>query len=429
MGIGMGLGAFVEGMDRGMAMRERMDARNERRANKKALSAIDTEAKTAYDEAVKSGDAQENSYDDFWMKYALPKRTAELMRQGEIDQARALKEWGESDAAKSGGKLFASALLKAQTGDAGGALDDAISAAKIKGYMDHGYELKSKDEIKDGDGNLVGYRLTVTNGEGEEFQQDVAPADVAKVVATFVNPEAAFQSQMDASAKKTAKDEEEKARQTKRGEEMSDYEAKKEIDKKYKDPAEDLKTFEEKELIKKRVAAPSADEEYQKAYKTQLENDITFAGKSPEEQDAIIKGVLERAKAFSGSATPGMGGAPAAGNGTDVTPPAPTVAPQVQQQQPAASAPQAPVTGGSKMIIDTVTGQPIQMNKQPVGMNQTAPAAVTPNPKDQVIESAIAEAQGGGDPVAVRKKLAEQGVSEDEFLAAMKTRARRLTPS
>ena len=46
MSIGVGLGAFVQGMNAGISARDRIDTQRENRANKKALGMIDTDRKS-----------------------------------------------------------------------------------------------------------------------------------------------------------------------------------------------------------------------------------------------------------------------------------------------------------------------------------------------------------------------------------------------
>ena len=418
MSFGMGLAGFVDGMNAGMAARDRFDARRERRANKQAMEQIDTDTKTAYSEAKASGE-ETGSFEDFWVKYALPKRKVELMRQGDYDTAAKLQEWSDTEGAKTGSKLFSSALLKAQNGDASGALDDAIKAAQTKGYLDSGYELKSRDEIKDPDGNLLGYRLTVTDGDGNEFQQDVAPQDVPRVVSTFVNPEAAFAAKLEAEAAAAA-------RKNKQDDEVETHRAKKEIDQQYetnsadKDAAE-LEQYRTKKQIDKEMSAETPDQQAQKAFRARLENDMSFQTKSPEEQRAIIQQDLQIMSPGLGTQAPA---APSAAVGLGQAPQQSSMAPPQQSAPaPAASPQQLPASSQSRVVVDTATGQPVEMP----GMGQPAPSPAAPvDERRSTIESAIAELGSGADPVQVRKRLAQQGISDDELQAAKKAQAKRL---
>lgn len=365
MSLGIGLGAFMNGFQGGLQARERLDGQRRERDNRKALDTIDAQAKEAYavaENPMAGGTPTGQSYQQFWMKYALPRREAELLRQGDAAGAAAYRQWGESAAALEGGKLFSSALIKAQTGDAAGALDDAIKAAQTKGYMDSGYEIASKDEIRDPTGNVLGYRLKVRGPDGKEIMQDVAVGDVPRVVSQFVNPDAAWQSQQAARAAQSA-----------RGQEMADFEEKEKIKAKY-DKGTDM------------------TKAYMDAKKVRLENDLTgdFAAMPPEEQDKLIRQDLDAARSYGG--TPGLGGGTAGGG----TAPAPAPA--------------------RKMVVDQTTGQPVQtpaaaaqpqpapiglggdrIERMPLGQPDMTPRAASPSPGfTQAAERAIQAAPADG---------------------------------
>lgn len=210
--LGIGLGSFVEGVEKGFGLRQRMDEEKERaadradarkerdrvRGNREQLEAIETDARAQFDKAVEAGEAQPDQFTDFWLKFALPKRQAELLRQGDTAGAKALMEWGRSEDTLKGGRLFSSALLRAQTGDPSGALADAIEAGKLGGYIANGYEVAGHDELRDESGNLLGFRLRLKDADGNDIEQDVAVGDVGGVISRFLNPDAAWKSQMDA---------------------------------------------------------------------------------------------------------------------------------------------------------------------------------------------------------------------------------------
>jgi hypothetical protein len=383
MSLGIGLGAFMEGMQGGMAMRDRFDQRREDRANKKALDQINTETKQAFDTAVSEGKAKPNDFDKFWLDYALPKRRNELLRQGDVSGAKALAEWGQSEDALKGGRLFSSALLKAQTGDTAGAMADVIEAGKLKGYIAHGYEMVGQEDIMDQAGQVVGYRLKVKGPDGKTIEQDVAVGDVPKVIATFANPDAAWQSQQAA-----------RADAAKREQEMGDFEKKEQIKSKYD-----------------KGKAPDYEKSYADAKKARMENDLSFGDLSPEEQDATIRKDLEAGERYSqargGAAPQGLGlpqaGPAAAQPGIGGAPASPTPRPQV--------------------IVDEVTGQPVQ---QPAAPAQVAPGAQAPSPgpgpqtsaapsRDEWIADAARHMQEGGNPEYIAQRLINAGIPPAEW--------------
>ncbi|GLQ09258.1 hypothetical protein GCM10007913_11900 [Devosia yakushimensis] len=221
--------------DRAYTQEERAFQRSERaraQESREAINTIQDEAREKFTEGVKGGTYDPAQFDKFWTEYAMPRMRNELLLQGNIEGADALQKWGDSQAAKEGGRLFSSALFKAQSGDPGGALDDVIKAGKLRGYIAGDFDIGEKDPIMDEAGNLLGYRLTITGGDGNELVQDIALDDLPTIISSFANPEAAWQSQMAARAS-------EGVRKT----ELEDYEAKKEIDARHsgKDESADAK--------------------------------------------------------------------------------------------------------------------------------------------------------------------------------------------
>lgn len=383
MSFGIGLGAFVEGFGRGMDMRDRIDQRNKQRKIDKGLADIEKDTAAKFADPL-SDDAYE---------YTLKRQELLYRQNGELDKALAFRKFGETDAARRGTKLFASSLFKAQTGDAAGALDDAIKAGKINGYLDHGYEVLGQDEIRDKDGKTVGFRLKVKGPDGKEIDQDVAVGDIPRMVATFANPQAAFESQQ-----KAAED------SKKRTNELEDYETKKKIDRQYKDPGDD-----------------AAD--YRKVAEDLSKSDIDWGDRSAEEQDRMIRDRLSAAKKYATDAngTPAPAGALPGG--------APASAPQ-----------KVIVDQGSGEVVDPAAG-PIGLGspspspapapaaaRQPVGTYgiggaaAAAPPTDTPAPeapkgpsKQQMIDDAANYAASGGNPEAIAQRLMSAGIAEQEW--------------
>lgn len=372
MSLGVGLGAFMDSFQRGYDMRERIDERNLQKKNRAALTAIETEGQEKFKAEVTAGAADPNKFDEFWARYVLPKRKMELLKQGDVQAARALQEWGESDAAKQGGRLFSSAMLKAQTGDAGGALADAIKAGQVAGYIDHGYELLGQDEIQDDAGKTIGYRLSVKGPDGKKIEQDVAVGDVPKVIATFANPDAAWQSQV-------AKRDAEKKRET----ELQDYEAKKKVDKRYG------KGNDKAEI-------------YRKAREARMKNDLDFADLSPEQQDAAIRAELSAAENYAGT------GDSAAG----LAAPAP-----------------------KKVMVDEATGltvDPASAARQQAAPQKRSAVAPAPAPtptsrpetrdeyKAAVLRDAADNIAKGGNPQTIAQQLMNAGIGPEEWPDAVR---------
>lgn len=178
----------------------RVDAAYDRaESGRVAVEGISRQAGAEFDAKVAGGQAKPEQWAEFWSGYALPKLEREMAAQGNLEAVASLREWGKSEDAIKGGKLFSSALLKAQSGDPAGALSDAIAAGRLGGYIADGYEVTGSKEFRDGD-SLLGYRLSIKLPDGKSMEQDVAVGDLPSVIATYLNPDTAWQSQMTARA-------------------------------------------------------------------------------------------------------------------------------------------------------------------------------------------------------------------------------------
>lgn len=382
--LGIGLGAFVDGMTAGVGIgrglrndrrmeeedtrrRTREDAiesRNQQRfdreqsewersdRNRSALEGIDEQARTEFDSRVEAGEAQPDQYEAFWEQYALPKRRNELLRQGNVEGAVRLQEWGESADAKRGGRLFGSALRKAQTGDHEGALEDAIEIGKLKGYIEGGYEIADSKPIKSADGTIVGYRLKIREGDGEIVEQDVAIDDIPGLLATFASPDVAWQSQQAARAEKKKQDDE-----------IATHRRKKEVD---------------------REMSADPRKLYDDARKALEESDYDWGTRTPEEQDRLIRERIETADRFAterGAAAPGQVAAPGA-------------------------APEAAGARAPKIVVDRQSGKPVNPASLPgIGRQDEAPPAGVRRP-EPALQAAPSARQAQEQSIGAHRRLA-----------------------
>lgn len=234
--LGVGLGGFMDGFNKSQDMLQKRDEAARKQvladrttkeydrltAQRDAIDGINADAKATFDAQVSAGTQKPENFDTFWTGYALPKLKNTYLLNGDIESATKVQEWGDQEDTKKGAKLFAGALVKAQTGDAGGALADVMEAGKLKGYINHGYEVLGHEPILGQDGAQQGYRIKLKTPDGKDVQQDVRTQDLPKIIATFGNPQAAWESQVAA-----------RAQADKDKKELETYEAKKKIDRQY----------------------------------------------------------------------------------------------------------------------------------------------------------------------------------------------------
>lgn len=244
VGIGIGLGGFMDGWNK-MAESQRADRQvklaEEAAARQKTLNqrqdaeynrglqqrneidAVNTGAKAEFDKRVSAGAEKPDNFDAFWSNYALPKLRNTYLAQGNLDMANRVQQWGESDDARAGAKLFMSSLSKFQLGDYDGAIDDAIAGSKRKGYLAHGYEFIGKDTlVATKGGPTIGYRIMFMDPDGKEGYRDIPLKQLPSFIAGIGNPVVAANSQMEAMSDAS-----------KREADIADYRTKKGIDKEF----------------------------------------------------------------------------------------------------------------------------------------------------------------------------------------------------
>lgn len=354
--LGIGLGGFMEGFQKSQKLKQdwadaerkkvladRQDKEYDRlTAQRDAIDGINADAKATFDAQVSAGTQKPENFDTFWSNYALPKLKNTYLLNGDIESANKVQEWGDQEDTKKGAKLFAGALVKAQTGDVDGALSDVMQAGKLKGYINNGYEVVGHEAILGQDGAQQGYRIKLKTPDGKDIQQDVRTQDLPKIIATFGNPQAAWESQVAA-----------RAQADKDKKELETYEQKKKIDRQYGvGPTKD------------RGAAITA---LRKRFDGGLAGDEAKFDDLPRaQQEKLINDELELVQG-----QPGLGG----------------------QGSP------APASAEKKVLVDTTTGKPVSSGAKPVTAEKpqatAAPAATSAPTADKRIPGVPDRAQAG----------------------------------
>lgn len=394
--LGIGLGGFVDGFSKGYGLRQQMDEDKLRqqeldraRTQRDRIDAIGVETNEAFGEAVASGEFDPNEFDRFWKQYAMPRLQSELLMQGDYEGARAMTEWGESEAAKEGGRLFASAMFKAQTGNPAGALEDVIKAAQIEGYIKHGFELMGQDTITDADGNVLGYRLKIKDPDGNEVEQDIAVQDLPNMIATFANPEAAWASQQEA-----------RAAAAEREAELEDFRAREEIKREVSgagDNSEQLRANAIKALRDRMAPDPLNPDA------------VAFDDLSREEQDRLIQQEMDLQ---TGQRTPVAPNPQVVVDQRSGQPVAPSQAANAPGLGLTPSAPQGSGNGNNGLRPAQHATNSATTAPNPAAAPQPAPQGEN---KTQMIDRAAQMMVQGGNPEAIARALTNAGIQPEEW--------------
>lgn len=319
MSFGIGLGAFMQGVEGGYGLGQKISAGMDAKAKKDSLKAVDTAAKQDFDQQVADGKEAPGNFDAFYRQNYLPQKIRAYEAAGDVEGAATWLKWAEAKGGYDGSKLFASGMFKAQAGDVRGAVGDFIQAGRTKGYLSHGYQIGDVEEIAGAGGAGSGFRVQLKSPDGTatpiEFN---SAADVIQFGANYLNPDAAWKSwQTDAAAARKMK----------------------------ADIAEDrakLGNRREDAAIRRAAgigatAAETPEKQYDSARKALADGDPNFPLLTPEEQQKKIMQQVEQRRAGVAKVREGAAMAPG------------ITAPVAPQQNPVSR----------KVLVDSVTGQPV----------------------------------------------------------------------
>lgn len=415
MSFGIGLGAFVDAIPEGAQFRADLgdrrrvlDERERADAARTGLEGIDANAQAGFAAGVASGEYDADEFERYYLNEIVPAKRDFLLQQGLVEEAQQFTEWARSEDAMEGARLFGSAMFKAVTGDPRGALEDAIAAGQLGGYIDAGMEFVSQEEIVNQAGDLLGFRVVMKDENGREIEQDISVAQLPQVISTFMNPEAAWEGRQAAAASRSESGRSDRAGAIER--------------------------------LREQDEAHELDPDW-----------VTFDEKSEEEQNAAIDRELRLhdvppapAQTY---AAPGIGAGdqqvivdnntgqmvqPAGGAQLGATPP-PAQAVPAPAQAPAAPPPQ-----NEWMVPAGVSPGAAPSGAPPVAPSAAQPPAGGPPPRpgspsalaaqQQVINEASAMIQRGDSPAAIASRLEQAGIPRNQWPALPQANAWALPP-
>lgn len=331
--LGVGLGGFMEGFNKSQDMLQKRDEAQRKQvladrqtkeydrltAQRDAIDGINADAKATFDAQVSAGTQKPDDFLDWHHTNTVPKLTQTYLLNDDRASAEKVTEWANTHEAKTGARLFRSSVTKALSGDGAGAVEDAMKIGKLKGYINNGYEVLGQEALLGQDGAQQGYRIKLKTPDGKDIVQDVRTQDLPKLIATFGNPEAAWESQVAA-----------RAQADKDKKELETYEAKKKIDRQYGvGPTKD------------RGAAITA---LRKRFDGGMGDEPKFDDFPRDKQEKLINDELE-----------------------------------LVQGQPGLMGQGAPAPAEKKVLVDTTTGKPVQSGAKPAAAEKPqakeAPAA------------------------------------------------------
>jgi hypothetical protein len=192
--LGIGLGGFASGFERGVGLGDRMQKAGRERENQRGIDEAVKGGQSDHEAAVTAGKAKAGDADSI-LRFTMPRLVLPMMKSGDLNGAQAASEWLRSDTTRAATKAWGEGMLLAQTGDTAGALKKFVAAGRTKGYGPD-FEISEPQPTEGG-----GFRVDLKSPDGRSFSKEFkGPDDVIKFGAAYLNPEAAFKSSQDQQA-------------------------------------------------------------------------------------------------------------------------------------------------------------------------------------------------------------------------------------
>lgn len=158
------------------------------------------------EEAVAFARKKAPSVMDFMSKTLVPRMQEAYLAQGDVEKAEAWGQWAEQRQSKKAMAEWASAWRAASMGDVEKAADHVFNLYKT---YDDGITPLSKEIVKDKDGNITGFNVTLkTEATGEKRTQFIDKSALTELGLAALSPpqifEAAYKRQMEADKAATA---------------------------------------------------------------------------------------------------------------------------------------------------------------------------------------------------------------------------------
>ena len=219
--FGIGLGAFMGGLNQGMEAGERFktiqdnnklrkiaaDGTDAAKAAREAdigksikVGSIDQNGTTvptyevggqsygSEEEARGAAEKQVGSFMDYYTKTVMPQYQEHWMQTGQVDKAQAMQKWLENEDVQKGVKSWANAVRSFQVGDSAGFKKNLMKAYNNEGYFADGVKAESIEDVKNDKGQLLGYKIKFKDAKGNVTEQTYDGEDVARLGLNALSP-------------------------------------------------------------------------------------------------------------------------------------------------------------------------------------------------------------------------------------------------
>lgn len=221
--FGIGLGAFMDGLNQGITVGERVrgvqDQNRMRRIASEGTDAARAAREADIGRSIKVGSAaspdgqstvptyevggqsygneadaraaaekQVGGFMDYYSKTVMPQYQEHWMKTGQLEKAQAAQAWMENENVQKGIKAWANAVRSFQTGDREGFKKNLMQAYNQQGYFDDGVTAESIEDVTNDKGQLLGYKIKFKDAKGKVTEQTFDGDDVARLGLNALSP-------------------------------------------------------------------------------------------------------------------------------------------------------------------------------------------------------------------------------------------------
>lgn len=200
MSLGIGLGAFVQGMGGGVQMgRNLMQMRDQAAARTAAQEGSNMATKSrqrGIDAAVAGGatpedaERQVGSFVDHYMRVGAPRVMEQMIASGDTQRAQQFGAWIQQEGTQRGLRSWAGMIRSAHSGDADGFLTHARAAYNNEEYAPDGQTVTAGRVVRGENNSVAGMELTFRGRDGtERVQRFNGAEDLYRAGVSFMAPE------------------------------------------------------------------------------------------------------------------------------------------------------------------------------------------------------------------------------------------------
>jgi len=142
---------------------------------------------------VQAGKAKPEDFSQYFVNNIGQRQVAQLYQDNELDKAKALSDYLDSEKGKQNNKYLAQGLSADYAGDYGGAAKAYTGLIRNINGLKNGAVTYDKDNKK--------YTLSFEDDDGNTIKQDIAPQDAPKLALHLANPQSSFAAQQAAAEK------------------------------------------------------------------------------------------------------------------------------------------------------------------------------------------------------------------------------------